>query len=551
MTADILSLVNSRWLSALGLGLLHAVWQAGVIVGVTALVLRDMRGARATARYVIAYAGLLLVPLVCAATVWRIATGGSLPLVVPLAGAAWLAPWLGCAWIAGVGAGSVRLALGWMHLRRLRASASPATPSWQMAVDAIAPRLGIVRRVRLMETDGAEVPGVIGWLSPLILFPVGVLASLPPHQIQLILTHELAHVRRHDYFWNFLQTGIETTFFFHPAVWWLSGRIREEREHCCDDIVLAHATDGREYAKALTAIERLRGSRSPEFALAASGGSLLSRVQRLIDGPPPNQRRLTAVAGMLAAAVSSALILAAVQIGSVPPVELVASSVWLGAALGIVVGMRHALEPDHLVAVSVLVAGDRRAARVARLGFSWGVGHSLTLLLAGGGLALVRTAMPERAAEALEASVGLMLIGLGFRALRSARALATRGPETRHAHGSLVHVHAMSVDHVHLGPLTVARRPLVVGMVHGLAGSGALAAMAMATLPTIDVQVAFMVLFGIGSTAGMAALSGLAGLPLAHLARRPVALAWVSAAAGVVSMVAGVVWGAPLVSRFL
>ena len=151
--------------------------------------------------------------------------------------------------------------------------------------------------------------------------------------------------------------------------------------------------------------------------------------------------------------------------------------------------------------------------------------------------------MPAPAREFLEAAVGVMLVGLGWRALRSAWVIGATGPETVHAHGSLLHRHATSsTDHVHIGGLAVARRPLMVGMVHGLAGSGALAAMAMATMPTIKVQIIFMVLFGIGSTIGMAALSGFVGIPLARLARRPLAFAWTTAAAGVISLAAGILW---------
>ena len=87
-----------------------------------------------------------------------------------------------------------------------------------------------------METALADVPGTIGWLSPMILFPVGLLGGLTPDQVRLIIAHELAHIRRNDYVVNLVQTAIETAFFFHPAVWWLSRRIREEREHCCDDV---------------------------------------------------------------------------------------------------------------------------------------------------------------------------------------------------------------------------------------------------------------------------------------------------------------------------
>ena len=127
----------------------------------------------------------------------------------------------------------------------------------------MARRLGIRRAVQLMESSLTDVPGVVGWFSPVILFPVGALAGLGPGQVQLIITHELAHVRRHDYLLNLIQTGVETLFFYHPGVWWLSRRIRLEREHCCDDIVVAEFTDRRLYAEALAEIERLRsGARS-------------------------------------------------------------------------------------------------------------------------------------------------------------------------------------------------------------------------------------------------------------------------------------------------
>jgi hypothetical protein len=181
---------------------------------------------------------------------------------------------------------------------------------------------------------------------------------------------------------------------------------------------------------------------------------------------------------------------------------------------------------------------------------SWGLGHTLTLFLVAGTLALVRMNMPGGAVSALEAIVGLMLIALGVRAVRSAADLATKGPDLSHAHGGVTHRHATSAAHVHLGGLALARRPFIVGMVHGLAGSGALAALAMTTTPTLPVQVVFIVFFGLGSTLGMAALSGMAGLPLARLAQRPVALACASAAVGVASMAAGLIWGAPILWRW-
>ncbi len=540
MATDIVALLNGRWLAALGLGMVHSLWQATLIAAVAALILREIRGA---SRYVVAYTALMLIPGACALTVWRISSGVASPLAMPFIGLESMASWLGCAWIAGIGAASLRLAAGWLRLQRLRASAMPAPETWQSAVDVMRRRLGIARAVRLVETRLADVPGVIGWVSPMLLFPAGLLAGLPSSQVQLIVAHELAHVRRNDYLWNLVQTAIETVFFFHPAVWWLSNRVRAERELCCDDVVVAEFSDRRLYAEALMSIEQHRARGQANLAVAAGGGDLLARIQRLIDKPQQVSSR-----GMSPVGASSALlmVIAMVSVGLAatgsPAATAALSSAWVGAVLGLMVGMRHALEPDHLVAVSTLVADERGAAQGARLGLAWGLGHTLTLLIVASGLALVRVTVPDRALEFLEAGVGVMLIVLGVRALHSARAMATTGPRTAHAHGFTIHTHSTSADHVHLGPLALARRPLFVGMVHGLAGSGALAAMAMATLPTFDVQVVFIVLFGLGSTIGMAALSGLAGLPLAHLARRPVAFALATAAAGIISMIAGAIW---------
>jgi hypothetical protein len=227
-------------------------------------------------------------------------------------------------------------------------------------------------------------------------------------------------------------------------------------------------------------------------------------------------------------------------------------TLWIPAFLGLVVGMRHAVEPDHLAAISTLVAGERSVFGGARLGLSWGLGHTLTLLLVGAALAAVRVNMPEAAGASLEAVVAVMLVVLGVRALHSAWLAGATGLEAAHAHNGVVHRHATSsADHIHIGALALARRPLIVGLVHGLAGSGALAALVMSTMPTIDQQLVFMFLFGLGSTIGMAALSGLAGVPLARLARSSVAFAWISGIAGALSMTAGIVWGTPVIWRWL
>jgi BlaR1 peptidase M56/HEAT repeats len=140
----------------------------------------------------------------------------------------------------------------------------------------------VSRPVRLVASALTQVPAVIGWWRPVILMPVSVLTGggLTPLQLDALLAHELAHVRRHDYLVNVLQTVIEALLFYHPAVWWVSTRVREEREHCCDDLAVAACGDARFYATALLTMEQLRTA--PALALAANGGSLVGRVRRLL-----------------------------------------------------------------------------------------------------------------------------------------------------------------------------------------------------------------------------------------------------------------------------
>ena len=184
------------------------------------------------------------------------------------------------------------------------------------------------------------------------------------------------------------------------------------------------------------------------------------------------------------------------------------------------------------------------------LGAWWGVGHSAALLGAGALLLLCRVRLPDRAAEVFELAVSVMLIALGARSLR--RALRARGgAPVEHAHGHVVHAHDGAADHFHLRSLTIARRPFLVGLVHGLAGTGAITALALASMPTVGSALAYITLFGLGSVGGMALLTGAAGVPIARLARRPAAHAALMGSVGALSLLVGLVWGAPIVGRLL
>jgi hypothetical protein len=229
-----------------------------------------------------------------------------------------------------------------------------------------------------------------------------------------------------------------------------------------------------------------------------------------------------------------------------PVLELITSS-----GFASLLGMRHALEPDHIAAVSTLVGRDRGGFRAAWLGVCWGVGHTLTLLVVGLGLVLLRSEMPVGLADAFEIAVALMLIGLGARSVLQAAQLGAKGPIGVHRHRWIVHQHPGMPAHVHIGKWTFARRPLLIGAIHGLAGSGALAALVLATLPSTAARLAYMLLFGLGSTAGMAALSGLLGWPLARFGAHENVTRGISFVVGCVSVVLGIVWGYPLILRLL
>src|SRR4051812_45420256 len=224
--------------------------------------------------------------------------------------------------------------------------------------------------------------------------------------------------------------------------------------------------------------------------------------------------------------------------------ELLTSS-----SLASLLGMRYALEPDHLAAVSTLVTRERSGYTAALLGACWGVGHTMSLLAAGTLLVLLRAEMPARLADTFELGVAAMLVALGLRAIYLAARQGPAGSVHVHHHRGLVHVHRGAPAHIHIGTWTLARRPLLVGAVHGLAGSGTLTALVLTTLPSTAARLTYMIVFGLGSTLGMAALSGLLGWPLARVGNHRTFARALSLTVGCASTVLGVVWGYPLLDR--
>ena len=330
------------WIEITGWTLLHFVWQGALLGVAVAGILWLCRSRSAKTRYAVASGGLvalLAAPVVTAAVLWQAArtaepfgsadrtatralgsgsTGGhaliaanSMDAVHARLAAA--LPGVVAIWLAGVSLLLVRMGGGLWRVHRLHEAGLAAPASrWQEVAARLASRLGLSNAVRVVESRLVGTPTVVGWMRPIVLLPVAALANLSPAQVEAILAHELAHIRRHDYLVNLLQSLGETVLFYHPAVWWVSGRIRAEREHCCDDVAVMVSGDHVSYAAALAALEEWRvGKAAP--ALGATDGPLGGRARRILDQPsdarPGLRRRLLAwaVALMLCVGIGASV----------------------------------------------------------------------------------------------------------------------------------------------------------------------------------------------------------------------------------------------------
>jgi GWxTD domain-containing protein len=300
--------IHSSVAKALGWALAHFVWEGAAIAAILAVALAIFRGSSARLRYGLACAALAAMPIAFGVTFALSLPPSPTRTIIPIPlpepsqvqfentapapPEPWkvssLVGWAAPLWLAGVAGLLLYRFASWITAQRLRRRGTCAAPKeWSRYVAALASQLNISRPVELLESYLAEVPMVIGYLRPVILAPIGMLAGLPLDQVEAILLHELAHIRRADYLVNLMQTLIESLLFYHPAVWWISNVVRAERENCCDDFVLARDTDPRAYAAALLAIEQSRrgvdyGAEVRAMALAANGGHLLKRVRRIL-----------------------------------------------------------------------------------------------------------------------------------------------------------------------------------------------------------------------------------------------------------------------------
>jgi len=335
-----LMLFSQPWVERLGWTLIHFLWQGFSIAVLYAAARRRIAGPNA--RYVLAcmaLAAMLAAPLVTwrlmrppdadLYTSYRIPSTPPAPSTTstPTTSTFTLPPsvratvssvrpsqfllWVVMFWLAGALAFWVRLAGGWIIAARMRSMlVRRAPPEWQQTLRDLGGRIGLSRPVRLLVSAVVQVPTVVGWLRPVVLLPVGALGGLPDGHLEALLLHELAHIRRHDYLVNILQSVAEALLFYHPAVWWVSAHIRAERELCCDDMAVAVSGDALTYARALTQLESYRPAHL-RAAMAANGGSLAGRIARLLG----RQARPAVRTGLGPGAIAVALLLAAAAYG--------------------------------------------------------------------------------------------------------------------------------------------------------------------------------------------------------------------------------------------
>ncbi len=325
------NILETQTVQKLGWTLVHFTWQAAAVAVVLAIVMRWMRKSSSNLRYMAACGALILIVLMpmVTMTVVNVAptaietiktaeidtphvTGSQVVIEIPMAEPPQVTdtvtpktplktrfintveaslPFIVVCWFVGVFGLSLWHLGGWTQLQRLRRKmVRPVGERINLKLKELSRQMGINRMVSIMESALVQVPTVVGHFKPVILLPASALTGLTADQLEAILAHELAHIKRCDYLVNMLQTVVEILGFYHPAVWWVSRKIRIERENCCDDLAIDLCTDKLRYAKALTTMEEIRGS---QLAIAATGGNLFDRIKRLLTNDGSNEKKLS------------------------------------------------------------------------------------------------------------------------------------------------------------------------------------------------------------------------------------------------------------------
>jgi bla regulator protein blaR1 len=300
-------MLENPFLYSLAITLVHFIWQGSLVALLLKLALTFTPARNPQLRY--AFSGIamlanLLLPLTTFFVVYhadleRITNNSEMITTLIknisttdesdlLANLVEYLPFLALFWLVSISYLSIKLLFDIHYVRQLTKVDIIATekPLAQRFIQ-LADEMHLTRMPQLLISLKAEIPMAVGWLKPMVILPVAMLAGLSSAQLEMLLLHELAHIKRHDYLVNFIQTLVEILLFFHPAVRWVSTQMRNEREFCSDDIAVHHCCKPIAYARTLTETAALCQKHTthsiPQMALAASGGDLKQRVIRLID----------------------------------------------------------------------------------------------------------------------------------------------------------------------------------------------------------------------------------------------------------------------------
>ena len=311
----------SAFTFALGLTLMHFLWQGLLIGCATALALALMRNARAEYRYLLACSALMACLCWPALELYQ-RLGGSAAASVDFKMIELAAQTITGAgepfdlrgslrgivglWALCAAALALRMVLGLLWINRAAGEDAPCHRAdrlrWEASLARLARRFDVTRTVRLRIVDTLASPVTAGWWRPVVLVPASLVSGMPPDLLAALLAHEMAHIKHHDYLVNLLQNAIETVLFYHPAVWWISNRIRVERELMADDLAARTLGEPRRLALALSELEKLQFS-THHLAQAANGGNLMERIQRLMR-PAPRALNWKAAIPMLGLALA-------------------------------------------------------------------------------------------------------------------------------------------------------------------------------------------------------------------------------------------------------
>lgn len=318
------NLFSESTVSAFGWTLIHSIWQGTLLMLLAVAAFHLLRRRSANLKYITGV-GFLFTQILASVSTFLyyqlktkavVASGKYLASYIALSGATnlrtvtrdlpltfkvqmWLTAHLHelvVCWLIGSGILLLRFAGGWIFTERLRFKAKIVMDKeWRARFGVITAKMNISKAIEFRETAKIMTPMVIGALSPVVLIPIGLLSGFSTAQVEAILAHELAHIRRNDYLVNMLQSFVEVIFFFHPAIWWLSDRIRAEREHCCDDIALAVCGDKMSLAHALVKVAEWQTSPGLAMAFASKKPLLLHRVQRVLGLSPKPARSFSSL----------------------------------------------------------------------------------------------------------------------------------------------------------------------------------------------------------------------------------------------------------------